>query len=190
MITNLELSEPVQILNMKHTCTPSKGNDFFMRLFYRQRWERTKFKLIVSAQDYEILNWTKLNFSFHCFIFYRCERNVIIFVIHWRNIRFSLTEHVVTFISWQMALVVKQPVHVHTFTYNRLYGIFWTDLFNWCSHYLVSCYLNIPFYFAEDIMIIPPKRCHQKSHLCWQQFIPSEDDIYTWRREGIFHRIL
>jgi len=66
MITNLELSEPVQILNMKHTCTPSKGNDFFMRLFYRQRWERTKFKLIVSAQDYEILNWTKLDFSFHC----------------------------------------------------------------------------------------------------------------------------
>ena len=58
---------------------------------------------------------------------------------------FSLTEHVVTFTVWQMVLVVKQPIHVHTFIYNRFHGTFSTELSNWWSHYLVSSYLNVLF---------------------------------------------
>jgi hypothetical protein len=77
MATNLELRETVQILNMKYTFIPDTIV-FIMRSFCRQRWERTKFKLIMSAQDYEILNWTELNIFSLFYLSYRWEHNVII----------------------------------------------------------------------------------------------------------------
>jgi len=59
------------------------------------------------------------------YLLYKWERNVIIFMIHWgKKMFFSLTEHVVTFSVWQMVLDVKQPVHVHTFIYNRFHCMF------------------------------------------------------------------
>ena len=101
------------------------------------------------------------------------------------NICFSFTEHV-TFNVWQMELVVKQPLHVHTFIYSRLHGTFWTDLLNKCSHYLVSCYLNILFYFAEDVIFFFRQNVVIKSLCCAGNGLYQLHTTFIHEEEKVF----
>jgi len=140
-ITNLEVNMLKFSIWNTPLPLPKDAIVFIMRSFYRHCWESTKFKLATSAQDYGILNLTKLKFYFHCFIC--CIGVSVMWWYLWfiRKKCFSLTEHVVTFSVWQMVLVVKQTVYVHTFNNNRFHDIFSTELFYWCNHYLASSYL-------------------------------------------------